>query len=706
MLIALKEIQTKRNETEEKEMKEMLSKLSAAADPIVRREHDEIMDKLTKGTGDWLQKEPLFAAWREEKAPLLWIFGRPGTGKTYLAAKTVDILQRLYPRQPDGTNLTSVSYFYIKGGDPNLVDLVQLLKVVALQIAEVNDRFKKFATSVVQKPDSLISARQTWESLFLKFFTETEVSTVATSLSFVVIDGLDEAPDRERTQFIEMLAKLVERTDSSKRCRIQIAVFARPEIQGVAGFERVSFQSQKKVIEITSNRNKEDIEAFIKSKVRSVKALRDLDSLKPGTKKTKRDFQRLLKRIMTTVKEKSNGMFKWAELVFDTISILDTPEEVNVALDDAPLKLKEMIHLTLRRLEVQKPSSVVYLRQSLMLAFCAFRPFTIAEIWMILYLTIYEQCNGIENDMQAQYGSIFELSPETRSEGSVVEKDEPEKRERPSLFDDSSDHDETDESLDDDDDDNTVSDGSDSIEDEQSALHSDNFGFSGSYGHYQDLDPRWSSITVNFSHASIRDYLAEEANPVKRQWYDCSLIIADPNVAHLHLAFVCVRIFTGDVAESYNVPSLKDYAKRHYMKHLAHVDFAAIDASNHMEEMLKIAELFYDATLLLKSCEDDQDDLFAAGYERTDYFIESWMTTSNYSCKVRQLLGRVTDHLTGERKQWADRALRSARALFEPLALECQRIWLTKTGWDDSAYLDKSQRLVGILFAYHSLVSV
>lgn len=108
------------------------------------------------------------------------------------------------------------------------------------------------------------------------------------------------------------------------------------------------------MIEVNINRNKEDIEAFIKSKVRSVKALRDLDSLKRGTEKTKRDLQRLMKKIMTTVKEKSNGMFKWAELVFDTISILDTPEEINAALGDAPLKLKEMIHLTLRQARVSK----------------------------------------------------------------------------------------------------------------------------------------------------------------------------------------------------------------------------------------------------------------------------------------------------------------------------------------------------------------
>jgi len=83
-----------------------------------------------------------------------------------------------------------------------------------------------------------------------------------------------------------------------------------------------------------------------------------------------------------------------------------------------------------------------------------------------------------------------------------------------------------------------------------------------------------------------------------------------------------------------------------------------------------IADLFYNGTLLLKSCAwDDQDDLAAWVTERTDHFIVSWMKMSDYSCKIRQLLGRVTDHLVGERRHWAELALRSARALFEPLAL-------------------------------------
>lgn len=260
-----------------------------------------------------------------------------------------------------------------------------------------------------------------------------------------------------------------------------------------------------------------------------------------------------------------------------------------------------------------------------------------------------------------------------RSEESSVVEDEPEKTERPSSFDDTFSHEDGNEPIDDDDEDNDNAawGSSDSTMNKVPALVSDSFGFRGSYGHYQDLDPSWSSMTVKCSHASIRDYLAEEANAAKRQWHDCSLIVADSNVAHLHLAYVCVRIFTGDVAESYNVFSLKDYAKRYYMKHLACVDFAAIDASDHMEEMLKIVELFHDGSLLLKSCEDDQDDLFALEDEGTDYFIESWLTQPDYSSKVRQLLGRVTEHLTGEKKHWADRAIRSARAVFEPLALEC-----------------------------------
>jgi hypothetical protein len=54
---------------------------------------------------------------------------------------------------------------------------------------------------------------------------------------------------------------------------------------------------------------------------------------------------------------------------------------------------------------------------------------------------------------------------------------------------------------------------------------------------------------------------------------------------------------------------------------------------------------------------------------------------------------------------WIQRIKASSRALFEPLVEKCSKKWLTKSGWDDHEYLDKSQNEVYILYAYSNLVS-
>ena len=679
----------------EADAKILSDSLATEAASIVKRRHDENLESLTNGTGLWIRDEPLFGAWQEEKAPLLWIFGKPGTGKTFLAAKTVDILQQIYPPHPDGTSLTSVSYFYIKDDNPNLQDLTQLFKAVALQIAEVNGRYKKFATSVVKKKDSLISAKRTWETLFLDFFTEATLSETVTSLAFIIIDGLDEAPEKERVQFISCLTSLITGTDASRRCRIQIAVFARPSIQADPGFDHVGFQSRKKVIEATSKRNEKDIATFIQYRLRNVSVLRTLDARR--TPEAAREFKALVKQITNSIQNKSHGMFKWAGLAFDQIWKLQSPEAIVMALNRAPHGLEEMIHHTLKRLELEEPTRVLYMRSLLMLVFCAFEPLCIAELWILLLLTLNEHCYEVEHDIQGRYASLFELLGEADQEKTEFQE-ELKAEETTSLFDDL-------DSLSDDGAEGVMYEedgGSEDID------HTSNGGIISEqsfYGRRNTLKPRWSKISVTFGHTSIRDYLEHEGDPTSRRWHDCSLVVENPNTAHLHFAIICVRILNGDIEESYEVPSLKRYAKLYYMKHLACVDFTKICVSDQVEGICLLVELFYDGRLLLATSFDDENDVFRMGYCMRDYFVQTWFGTSTYSAKVRQMLGHILNFLDGERKDWAKSCIQSARVLFEPMASVCKLIWLTKKGWDDEAYLDKSEREVWILYAYHSLVS-
>ncbi|MCJ1386684.1 hypothetical protein MMC17_009810 [Xylographa soralifera] len=408
-------LDNRQSTSSEADEKILSNSLAVEAASIVKRRHDENLETLTKNTGLWIRDEPLFRAWQEEKAPLLWIFGKPGTGKTYLATKTVDMLHQMHPPQPDCTCLTSVSYFYIKDDNPNLQDLTQLLKTVALQITEVNDRFKRFAISVV-KEKNIVSSKP------------------ATSLAFIIIDGLDEAPEKARIQFISCLTSLVAGTEANRRCRVQIAIFARPGIQADPGFDHVGFQSRKEVIEVTSKKTEQDIAAFIQYRLRDINVLRTLHARR--TPEAAKEFKSLAKQITNSIRKKSQGMFKWAGLAFGQIWRLQSPEAIISALNGAPQGLEEMIHHTLKRLQLEASTRVAYIRNLLLLVFCAFQPLYIAEIWVLLLLMLDEHCYKIEHDLQGRYASLFELLGVIDQERIVVRDEEPKTEESASFFDD------------------------------------------------------------------------------------------------------------------------------------------------------------------------------------------------------------------------------------------------------------------------------
>ena len=663
----------------------------------MRTRHEENLDSITKGTGTWLHNDPLFCAWQEEKAPLLWIFGKPGTGKTFLATKTVEVLQRAYPPHPDGASLTSVSYFYLKDDNPSLQDLKQMLKMLAAPIADANDRYKSYLVQAIKTAPSTVKSM--WETLFMNFFTEDRSFKGVSSLAFLVIDGLDEAPEKERVQLLSCLASLISKTNDRSLCRVQVAIFARPSIQADPGFDHLRFQSREKVIQVTEDRTEKDISAFIKQRLRDINVLNTLNARR--TPEATKQFKSLARQISARITEKSHGMFKWAGLMFDQIWRLQSPEAIIRALNNAPRGLHDMIHHTLRRLELEEPARVSYLRDLLLLVYCALRPLTLTEIWVLLFVLSGQHCYELEHDLQGRYASLFDIfvgqaeleveeqSSETKTKQSVLQDE-------PSLFDDF---------------DNISEDGSlDSQSEEHDELgqneesERDALQEESAEDRLKILDPRWSILTASFSHASIRDFLEHEGSPSTRRWHDCSVTCEDWSAAHFSLAVSCIKLITGRSTEKLDVDSLKEYSKLHYMKHLELVDLTRLAASTVAAEARVIADLFYNGQACLESSMENQSEMFIKGYGIRDQFVYTWFGTSIYSRKIREILKCGLEYFDDEQRNWAKSAAESSRELFKPFASACRRKWLTKTGWNDNAYLDKSEREVWQLYAYHTLV--
>ena len=254
------------------------------------------------GSGNWIKEEPLYRGWINEEEPILWIFGGPGAGKSFLSSKIVSHLQDLRAQDRDHPARISVGYFYIKENDERLRSLNAIFKSVALQIASDNPVYKKHVVNVCESADSIGTAKGTWQNLFLDFFgSQQNVGSAA----FVVIDGLDEAPRAERETFLELLKSLEDYPSlgDSKRPRLSFVIVGRPELRDTITY---IWELHTAFIEVSAAKNRADIEEYINGGMRKVRALKN-KRIPSG------DREKLRADIVNKLKEGANGMFLWVK---------------------------------------------------------------------------------------------------------------------------------------------------------------------------------------------------------------------------------------------------------------------------------------------------------------------------------------------------------------------------------------------------------
>ena len=134
--------------------------------PKTRELFADFKENLLDGTGEWLHDEFLFRAWENEEASLLWVFGGPGAGKSFLATKTILMLRDQHDQDPEHPSRISVSYFFVKEDNQTLHDLNTILKTIVFQIIQKDEIYRKYVVSVCKSPEATNTAEKTWKALF------------------------------------------------------------------------------------------------------------------------------------------------------------------------------------------------------------------------------------------------------------------------------------------------------------------------------------------------------------------------------------------------------------------------------------------------------------------------------------------------------------------------------------------------------------
>ncbi|KAJ8115755.1 hypothetical protein ONZ43_g4594 [Nemania bipapillata] len=352
---------------------------------------------LLEGSGAWLQKEEFFDLWMQHHAPILWVFGGPGAGKTMLSTWLITMLNKQYEAKSEIGLATHVGYFFVKENVEDLRNPNILFKTMAWQIQQVDPLFRRHAATVCEFDRKTARAEDTWENLFLDFYK------VENRRAILVIDGLDEAGLHTQRRILRMMKDYVSSIRAGQPARIQFAVFGRFTLR--AELERIHLDREEKIIEVSSVKNHEDMENYITDRVKSLAIVRKMRSRKPDGPKEAKKFARSVRQ---KVLDGAAGVFLWAQLLLDQMEGKDD-RQINQVLAKPPENLYDMIYSVFNR--ISQDDEVDKVTVNRLLAWVAFakRPLNFGELDVLLRSDFDATNWFLWDHIRGKFASIFRL---------------------------------------------------------------------------------------------------------------------------------------------------------------------------------------------------------------------------------------------------------------------------------------------------------
>ncbi|KAJ4295630.1 hypothetical protein N0V90_007643 [Kalmusia sp. IMI 367209] len=247
-----------------------------------------------KGTTEWLFDNPTFAQWNNKNAEggvhwpkdmVLWVHGNPGSGKTILAASTVEKLQRESDK--------NTCYFFFRANDPDYEKFENAYRSILAQTLKTHHHdlglLDKLAFLLEEQScgQSKISAQEALDMI--------KLCASDGYIQNILLDGLDECIDRGRLMHLSsgLPAALCESS-----CKL--ILFGRPHLRALPLFSRCN------AIEIGNSTSK-DIDILIQKRLRCF--------LDEGLLPSNINIDHLSQRLHTG----AGSMILWAHLMLELL---------------------------------------------------------------------------------------------------------------------------------------------------------------------------------------------------------------------------------------------------------------------------------------------------------------------------------------------------------------------------------------------------
>ena len=324
-----------------------------------------------RGTCDWILEKAEFKAWLASGTPskatnILWIRGKPGSGKTFLTARIIDHLKCH----------ATLAYFFCSYGHTRKRRPLEILKSWILQLIEANEIACKTAKKAFQEKASEVAT----ESEVWRIFHRTVLQV---QCCYFVVDGFDECIGEDestinttqnaRERFLTYLSDSVAQTGVKilfvSRYDLDIDRLARNAI--VNSVQWVKY-------DITEGDTKADIQNYAGSIIN-----RTLSN-KP---------EELRNELATTVSERCEGMFLWVYLTHRRLILKrsSNTKTLRAIISDIPAGLENAFERTLKgiaELDTEEKDRAISILRWVM---HSMTPLTVREITEALLVSVDKQ---------------------------------------------------------------------------------------------------------------------------------------------------------------------------------------------------------------------------------------------------------------------------------------------------------------------------
>ncbi|KAF6227916.1 hypothetical protein HO133_007644 [Letharia lupina] len=285
--------------------------------------HQQIKKQALPGSGQWLLQDRQYIKWYEQSASsLLWLHGKQGSGKSTLVSLVVeDMIKRF-----EASQSALPVYFYCTRSaaeperskpDTVLASILRQLSCVqpdAPLLSPVIEKYKRqgegFKSNGLELDDS--------RDLIIRLIEDY-------SMTIIVVDALDECDAEMRQSLLDAFEHILKESVGL----VKIFVSSRDDQDIV--YTLRDYPN----LDISSDRNTADIEAYVKTEAQKLVN-------KGQLLRNSRAKEEMTALIIDQVCKGADGMFRWASLQLDVLRPLKRDEDIRAQLGRLPPKLEQL----------------------------------------------------------------------------------------------------------------------------------------------------------------------------------------------------------------------------------------------------------------------------------------------------------------------------------------------------------------------------